>query len=176
MDNLENMKRAIDYIEENLVGEIEYPKIAQIALCSQYHFKRMFVFLIGIPLSEYIRRRRLTMAALDLQNTDDKVIDIAVKYGYSSADAFSRAFQGMHAVTPSQARKKDVRLKVQPRVSFALSLKGVIEMNYRIVEKKSFFDCWYKGTVFLCRGSRRKCWENVEQCFREIDGEAAAFS
>ncbi len=138
MDNLENMKKAIDYIEENLAGEIEYPKIAQIALCSQYHFKRMFVFLIGIPLSEYIRRRRLTLAALDLQNTDDKVIDIAVKYGYSSADAFSRAFQGMHAVTPSQARKKDVRLKVQPRVSFTLSLKGVIEMNYRIVEKKAF--------------------------------------
>ena len=84
MDTLENMKKAIDYIEKNLDGEIEYSKIAQIALCSQYHFQRMFVFLIGIPLSEYIRRLRLTLAALDLQNTNDKVIDIAVKYGYSS--------------------------------------------------------------------------------------------
>lgn len=99
MDTLENMRRALNYIEENLDGEIEYSKIAQIALCSQYHFQRMFVFLIGIPLSEYIRRRRLTLAALDLQNTDDKVIDIAVKYGYSSADAFSRAFQTMQEIS-----------------------------------------------------------------------------
>ena len=138
MDTLENMKKAIDYIEKNLDGEIEYSKIAQIALCSQYHFQRMFVFLIGIPLSEYIRRRRLTLAALDLQNTNDKVIDIAVKYGYSSADAFARAFQLMHNVTPSQARQKGVSLKVQPRVAFTLSLKGVLEMNYRIEEKAGF--------------------------------------
>jgi len=138
MDTLENMRKALDYIEENLDGEIKYSKIAQIALCSQYHFQRMFVFIIGIPLSEYIRRRRLTLAALDLQNTADKVIDIAMKYGYSSADAFSRAFQIMHNVTPSQAKKKGVLLKMQPRVTFALSLKGVLEMNYRIEEKEAF--------------------------------------
>lgn len=138
MDTLENMRKALNYIEENLDGKIEYAKIAQIALCSQYHFQRMFVFLVGVPLSEYIRRRRLTLAALDLQNTDDKVIDIAIKYGYSSADAFSRAFQTMHKVTPSQARKKGVSLKAQPRVAFTLSLKGVLEMNYRIEEKEGF--------------------------------------
>lgn len=138
MDTLDNMKKALDYIEGNLDSKIEYSRIAQIALCSQYHFQRMFVFLVGIPLSEYIRRRRLTLAALDLQNTDDKVIDIAVKYGYSSADAFSRAFQGMHNVTPSQARKKGVMLKAQPRVAFTLILKGVLEMNYRIEEKEAF--------------------------------------
>ena len=138
MDTLENMKKALDYLEENLTGDIEYAKIAQIALCSPYHFQRMFVFLTGIPLSEYIRRRRLTLAALNLQNTDDKVIAIAAKYGYSSADAFSRAFQLMHKVTPSQARKKGVTLKAQPRVAFTLSLKGVLEMDYRIEEKEAF--------------------------------------
>lgn len=138
MDTLENMRKALDYIEENLDGEIEYAKIAKIAFCSQYHFQRMFVFLIGMPLSEYIRRRRLTLAALDIQNSHDRVIDIAVKYGYSSADAFSRAFQTMHNVTPSQARNKGVLLKAQPRVAFTLSLKGVLEMNYRIEEKQAF--------------------------------------
>ena len=138
MDTLENMKKAIDYIEDNLTDNIKYSKIAQTALCSQYHFQRIFVFLIGMPLSEYIRRRRLTLAALDLQNTNEKVIDVAIKYGYSSADAFSRAFQAMHGVTPSQAKKKDVSLKIQPRVTFSLSLKGVLEMNYRIVEKEAF--------------------------------------
>ena len=137
-DTLENMRNALNYIEENLDGEIEYSEIAQIALCSQYHFQRMFVFLIGIPLSEYIRRSRLTLAALDLQNTNNRVIDIAVKYGYSSADAFVRAFQLMHNVTPSQARPKGVSLKIQPRVAFALSLKGVLEMHYCIEEKAEF--------------------------------------
>lgn len=72
MDTLENMKHAIDYIENNLDGEIEYTRIAQIALCSQYHFQRMFAFLTGVPLSEYIRRRRLTLAAFDLQKSKKK--------------------------------------------------------------------------------------------------------
>ena len=138
MDTLGNMRKALEYIEENLSHEIEHVQIARIALCSQYHFQRMFVFLTGIPLSEYIRRRRLTLAALDIQNTDEKIIDIALKYGYSSADAFSRAFQLMHHVTPSQARKKGVLLKVQPRIAVSLSLKGDVEMSYRIEEKEAF--------------------------------------
>jgi len=132
------MRNAIAYIEENLDGEIEYAKIAQIALCSQYHFQRMFAFLVGVPLSEYIRRRRLTLAAYDLQNGDSRIIDIAVKYGYGSSDAFSRAFQAIHNITPSKAKEKGVSLKAYPRVSFALSLRGVIEMNYRIEDKSAF--------------------------------------
>lgn len=138
MDSLERMSNAIAYIEENLDDEIEYAKIAQIALCSQYHFQRVFAFLVGVPLSEYIRRRRLTLAAYDLQNGDNRMIDIAVKYGYGSSDAFSRAFQAIHNITPSKAKKKGVSLKAYPRVSFALSLKGVIEMNYKIEDKSAF--------------------------------------
>ncbi len=138
MDTLENMKQAIDYIESNLDREIEYARIAQIALCSQYHFQRMFGFLIGIPLSEYIRRRRLTLAAFDLQNGNEKIIDIALKYGYNSPDAFSRAFIAMHGIIPSKARKRGMSLKAYPRITFSLSLKGVVEMNYRIEQKDSF--------------------------------------
>ncbi len=138
MDTLENMKKAIDYIEDNLDTEIEYVRIAQIALCSQYHFQRMFAFLIGIPLSEYIRRRRLTLAAFDLQNSNAKIIDLALKYGYNSPDSFSRAFLAMHEVTPSKAREKGISLKAYPRVTFSLSIKGVVEMNYRIEYKNSF--------------------------------------
>lgn len=138
MDTLENMKNAIDYIEDNLDAEIEYVRIAQIALCSQYHFQRMFAFLIGIPLSEYIRRRRLTLAAFELQNSNEKIIDLAFKYGYNSPDSFSRAFTAMHEVTPSKAREKGISLKAYPRVTFSLSIKGVVEMNYRIENKNSF--------------------------------------
>jgi AraC family transcriptional regulator len=98
----------------------------------------MFSFLIGVPLSEYIRRRRLTLAAFDLQYGYEKIIDIALKYGYYSPDSFSRAFMAMHGITPSKAREKGITLKAYPRVTFSLSLKGVIEMNYRIEQKSSF--------------------------------------
>ncbi len=138
MDTLENMKQAIDYIESNLDREIEYAKIAQVALCSQYHFQRMFGFLIGVPLSEYIRRRRLTLAAFDLQNSDEKIIDIALKYGYNSPDSFTRAFMAMHGILPSKAREKGISLKAYPRITFSLSIKGAVKMNYRIEQKDTF--------------------------------------
>ncbi|MFT4145855.1 MAG: AraC family transcriptional regulator [Mobilitalea sp.] len=138
MDTLENMKQAIDYIESNLDHEIEYAKIAQVALCSQYHFQRMFGFLIGVPLSEYIRRRRLTLAAFDLQNSNEKIIDIALKYGYNSPDSFTRAFMAMHGILPSKAREKGISLKAYPRITFSLSIKGAVEMNYRIEQKDPF--------------------------------------
>lgn len=148
MDTLENMKNAINYIEDNLDAEIEYAQVAQIALCSQYHFQRMFSFLIGIPLSEYIRRRRLTLAAFDLQNSNEKIINLALKYGYNSPDSFSRAFMAMHEVTPSKAREKGISLKAYPRVTFSLSIKGVVEMNYRIEQKKFIYCCRCKTEVF----------------------------
>lgn len=138
MDTLENMKNAIDYIEDHLDDEIDYVRVAQIALSSQYHFQRMFAFLTGVPLSEYIRRRRLTLAAFELQNSKEKIIDIALKYGYNSPDSFSRAFMAMHGIMPSKARKNGISLKAYPRVTFSISIKGVVEMNYRIEQKNSF--------------------------------------
>lgn len=132
------MNRALLYIEENLDDTIDYAALAQTACCSQYHFQRFFASVTDIPLSEYIRRRRLTQAALELQNGNDRIIDIALKYGYNSADAFSRAFAVMHGVPPSKARAPGVVLKAYPRLTFTLSIKGVIALKYRIEEKKAF--------------------------------------
>jgi AraC family transcriptional regulator len=131
---LKHMNNALDYIEDNLDDEISFEKTAQLACCSQYHFQRMFSYIIGVPLSEYIRNRRLTKAALDLQN-GEKVIDVAGRYSYESPTAFNRAFQAVHGVTPSAAQKPDTDLKAFPRVSFQITVKGVTEMEYRIVEK-----------------------------------------
>ncbi len=164
MDTLENMKLAIDYIESNLDGEIEYARIAQIAFCSQYHFQRMFGFLTGVPLSEYIRRRRLTLAAFDLQNGAEKIIDIALKYGYNSPDSFSRAFVAMHGIIPSKAREKGISLKAYPRITFSLSLKGVVEMNYRIEQKASFNIVGIKRRFSHVEG----LGENIGKMWREI--------
>ncbi|MED3835828.1 AraC family transcriptional regulator [Peribacillus frigoritolerans] len=138
MDSLKNMNGAIKFIEENLTNEIDFKEVARLAYCSEYHFKRMFSFLAGISLSEYIRRRRLTLAAFELKNSNIKVIDIAIKYGYSSPDSFARAFQHLHGITPSEAKSNGHSLKAYPPMSFQLSIKGGSEMNYRIEEKEAF--------------------------------------
>ena len=96
MDSLKRLNDALNYIEENLMGEIDFSEAARLACCSEYHFQRMFSFLAGIPLSEYIRRRRLTLAAFELNNSNLRVIDLALKYGYNSPDSFARAFQTLH--------------------------------------------------------------------------------
>ena len=137
MEWLQRMNDALTYMEHNLDGEIAVETAAQIACCSQYHFQRMFSYIIGVPLSEYLRRRRLTKAALDLQN-GAKVIDTALRYGYESPTAFNRAFKAMHGVSPSVAQKPDTILKAFPRISFQIIIKGAIEMDYRIVEKEAF--------------------------------------
>jgi AraC family transcriptional regulator len=138
LDSLQKMNEALNYIEANLTEEMDYQAIARIAYCSEYHFTRMFSFLAGISLSEYIRRRRLTLAAFELNNSNTKVIDVAVKYGYRSADSFTRAFQSMHGVTPSEARNNGQSLKAYPRLTFQLTIRGGKEMNYRIEEKEAF--------------------------------------
>ncbi|OIB03944.1 AraC family transcriptional regulator [Paenibacillus sp. LC231] len=138
MDWLTRMNRALDYIETNLSGEIDLTKIASQACCSSYQFQRMFSFITDVTLAEYIRRRRLTLAAIDLLNSDTKVIDIAIKYGYESPVSFARAFQSMHGVNPTTARQEGVALKAYPRLTFLISIKGVEAMNYRIETKESF--------------------------------------
>lgn len=145
MDSLKSMNNALAYIEEHLTEEIDYSKISKIAYCSEYHFKRMFSFLSGISLSEYIRRRRLTLAALDLKDKDLRIIDVAVKYGYNSADSFSRAFHSLHGILPSES--ENTQLKAYPRMTFILSIQGGCEMNYRIVEKEAFKLVGFKKRV-----------------------------
>jgi AraC family transcriptional regulator len=133
------MNRAMDYIEMNLSGEIELAEVARRACCSSHHFQRMFSFITDVTLAEYIRRRRLTLAALELQNSDAvKVIDVALKYGYESPVSFARAFQLLHGVTPAMARQGGIALKAYPRLSFLISVKGAEAMNYRIEAKEAF--------------------------------------
>lgn len=147
MDSISSMNEALLYIENHLTEDIDYGETAKIANCSEYHFKRMFSFLSGISLSEYVRRRRLTLAALDLRDKNFRIIDVAVKYGYNSADSFARAFQSMHGILPSEARGEQTKRKAYPRMTFQLSINGGCEMNYRIVEKESFKIVGFKKRV-----------------------------
>lgn len=138
MDLLTRLNSATDYIEENISEDIDLEAVARVTLYSAYHFQRMFCYITDIALSEYIRRRKMTLAAFELQNSNIKVMDLAVKYGYDSADSFSRAFSKLHGVTPSQARNKGVMLKAYPKLTFHITIKGDAEMNYRIEEKEAF--------------------------------------
>jgi AraC family transcriptional regulator len=144
---LEKLNEALRYIEENLAADIDFKEVTRLACCSEYHFKRMFSFLAGVTLSEYIRRRRLTLAAFELNCSNIRVIDVAVKYGYNSPDSFTRAFQSLHGITPSETRNNGQVLKAYPRMTFQLSVKGGNEMNYRIVEKEAFWIIGIKKRV-----------------------------
>lgn len=138
IDFIEKMNAALDYIENHLDDDIDYTELAREAGCTEYHFSRMFSFITGQNLSLYIRRRRLSNAAIDLAADKPGILDIAVKYGYSSVDAFSRAFKDVHEILPSQVKKNPSTVKVYPRIIFNLSITGGQEMKYRIVEKESF--------------------------------------
>lgn len=138
MNTLARLNEGLSYIEENLMDSVDMKEVARIACCSEYHFTRMFSFLSGITLSEYIRRRRLTLAALELSRNDSKVIDVALKFGYISPDSFARAFQSLHGVTPSEAKNHGPSLKAFPRMTFQLTIQGGSEMNYRIEDKEPF--------------------------------------
>ena len=138
MNWLDQLNEALNDIEANLDGEIDISRAARIACCSSFHFQRMFSYIAGVPLAEYIRRRRMTKAAFDLRNSDEKVIDVALKYGYSSPTAFNRAFQSVHGVAPSAARREGVSLKAYHPINFTITIKGEVEMNYRIENKEAF--------------------------------------
>lgn len=138
MDWLSQLNDALQYIEEHLDREIDLEQVAKLACCSSFHFQRMFSYMAGVTLGEYIRRRRMTKAAFDLQNTADKVIDIALRYGYDSPTAFNRAFQSIHGTTPSAARQEGSRLKAYHPISFKITIRGETEMNYRIETKNAF--------------------------------------
>lgn len=138
MEWLDRLNQAVTYIEQNLDHEIDFDHLARIACCSTFHFQRMFSYIANVPLSEYIRRRRMTAAALELQNSDIKILDLSLKYGYESPTSFNRAFQNVHGVSPSVARAEGITLKAYPRMSFQITIKGEVEMNYRIEKKDAF--------------------------------------
>ena len=135
MEWLKNLSTAIDYIEDNLDNDISYDEAAQIACCSPFYFQRLFSYVSGISLSEYIRRRRMTQAAFELQRTNAKVIDIALKYGYTSPTSFNRAFQSVHNIPPTAARNLGSTLNAYPAIRFSVQITGGNAMAYHIAEK-----------------------------------------
>ena len=128
MDWQKCMNQAMEYIENHLQQKIDYETLSQFLHCSQWEFRRIFSSISQISLSEYIRRRRLTRAAEDIRK-NDKIMDVALRYGYESQAAFSRAFRQMHGITPSEARNKTALRKSYPCLTFKLGFNYLILKN-----------------------------------------------
>ncbi|MDL2318893.1 AraC family transcriptional regulator [Eubacteriales bacterium OttesenSCG-928-A19] len=169
MDWLDRMNAALDYIEAGLAGRIDMAVAARGACCTEYHFTRMFSFIVGVPISEYIRRRRLSLAGFELKHSDVRVIDLALKYGYDSPAAFARAFQAMHGVTPTAARSPGTQLQSYARISFAITIKGETSMEYRLEERGPFSLFGKSREVSVIGGA---CFEDIPAFWKacEADG------
>lgn len=134
----EGIQSAVQYIEDNLTEDLQIEDIAAKAYVSSFHFQRIFSALCGFTVGEYIRNRRLTLAAQELSTSDIKVIDAAIKYGYDSPDSFARAFTKFHGISPSAAKEKGANLKSFAPLRIKLTLEGGTMMEYKIVEKAAF--------------------------------------
>lgn len=135
---LERLNQAMEHIERHLDQAIDPGELARIAATSEHHLRRMFSALAGMPLSEYIRRRRLTLAGAEVLAGRDTLLEIAVRYGYGSGEAFARAFRAMHGVGPGEARRTGAALNSQPRMAFRLTIEGSSSMRYRVVHRDAF--------------------------------------
>ncbi|MEW2587200.1 AraC family transcriptional regulator [Streptomyces virginiae] len=146
---LERLNQALDHLEAGLDREIDMAEVARIAGVSEYHFRRLFSALAGMPLPVYVRRRRMTLAGAEVLAGELTLLDVAVRYGYGSGEAFARAFRSVHGIGPGEARRTGAVLTAQPRMSFRVVVEGSTSMRYRIVEKDSFRVVGRKATVPL---------------------------
>lgn len=173
---LNEIQKAVDYIENNLRSDLTIAEVAHQVNFSAHHFHRIFKTFVGESLGDYIRRRRLTNAAQLLRDNNYRIIDIASEYGFSSQESFTRAFQKMFGVTPGQYRRKNERLllKEKPRLTSSIlkHLEGGSFMKPRIVEKPSFTVVGLKCTSTLKENHIPELWNEFIPRIREIQNQA----
>lgn len=158
MEWQERMSQALAWIESHLTEEIEWEEAAREAHCSLFHFLRMFEVITGVTAGEYVRRRRLSLAAMELASGDAKIIDVALRYGYDSPDAFAKAFRKLFGCTPTEARSPGVRLRSYAPIAFTITLRGGLAMEYRIETKPAF----------QLTGMSLRCTTRDGQNFRDV--------
>jgi len=182
MNTLENFNAVIDYVENHITDELDINHLASIACCSVYNFQRTFSHAANMSVIDYIRKRRLTLAGKELKQSEIKVIDIAMKYGYDSPISFARAFKVFHGINPSEARNSDIALKTFSRMAFQIYLKEVNDV--KIVEKGEMFisgflvepdggNLWrkYEETTAVHEGPELVDWSAHEVKFFTNEGE-----
>ena len=182
MDWIKGIQASLDYIEQHLTSELSPDEIAKSVYISPFHFQRVFSLLSGMSVGEYIRARRMSLAGQALSLTDQKVIDVALRYGYESPESFCKAFTRFHGVSPSQAREPGVTLRMVAPLLFQINLKGGIKMDYRIEKKdeitllaavyqvnteSSFKECPKCFDAYIEKGLQQYCAPAIAVCFPE---------
>lgn len=162
MNWVEIVSESIQYIEEHITDELDVRSLADHVNMSPFYLQKGFSMLCGFTLGEYIRCRRLTLAGKDLAAGDEKVIDIALKYGYDSPDSFTKAFTRFHGATPMQVRRESAMMKSFAPLNIRFSLEGGYLMDYRI-EKKAAFTVIARSKSFPYEGAK----QSVPQFWRE---------
>jgi AraC-type DNA-binding domain-containing proteins len=182
MNFIKRMNSVLEYIEDNLDGEISDDRIAILSANSKGMFQRIFTMITDMTLSEYIRKRRLTRATADIQNTDEKIIDIAIKYGYNSPDAFTTAFKSFHGITPSAAKTHNIDLQSFRRITFNPNLTitgGNNNMQYRTISLDETIYFYLRSDFLLYNtllgGKMNKFWKKAEKVNRESKGMLKEF-
>ena len=167
MNMLERMNTTIEYIEEHLLEQLHMPTIAKVAGTSESEIQKTFYALTGISIVEYVRRRRLSLAGLELQKREKSVLEIALEYGYTSPDSFTRAFRLMHGITPSAVKKGGCLLKSYGKITFVLTIKGVNAMQYKILKKEEMhiigFKKWFSTENDGQLQEIPKMWDSVTE-------------
>ncbi|MET9195798.1 AraC family transcriptional regulator [Streptomyces olivaceus] len=132
------LNHLVDLVEERLGTEPDVPALAAALGTTEYHLRRMFSSLAGMPLSEYVRRRRMTVAASDVVRGGDDLLSVAVRYGYGSTEAFGRAFRAVHGAAPRDVRRDGGPLRTQPQLRFRLTVEGSTPMDTRFADRPAF--------------------------------------
>ncbi|MBM7097593.1 AraC family transcriptional regulator [Bacillus sp. H-16] len=138
MTLVESLKQTIDLIEKALPDSVPIEKAARTAHMSPAHLQKAFTVLTGMTVGEYIRKRRLTLAAEELTRGDRRVIDVALTYGYETPESFAKAFRRQHGIAPKEARNPGARLSCYNRLLIHVTLRGEKAMKYRIEEREGF--------------------------------------
>jgi AraC family transcriptional regulator len=173
VDWLKRMEDALEVMESKMNEPLDIEAIAKVALSSPFHFQRMFHMLTGMTVGEYVRKRKLTLAAQELAVSSSRVLDIALKYGYNSPESFSKMFRKIHGISPREARRSGVSLKAFPRLSFQFTIQGEKEVDYLIEEKESFIVIGKSATLTCGKEgcTREWFWGECQQ-----DGTLAKFN
>jgi len=164
MDWVERMNAVIGRIEETLTETVRMEELARMVCMSPYHFQTLFACMTDMSIGEYVRRRRMSRAAAELQN-GEKVLDVALKYGYQSPTSFNRAFRQVHGIAPSEAQKPGALLKTYPPIRFQITIKGAEEMKY-CIKPMDAFDVLVKKREFVYEN----CFEAVPRFWDEYCG------
>ncbi len=166
MNNIYQLNQVIEFIEKNIFTEINIGDLAKMTGLSVYEFRRIFSFVAGVPINEYIRKRRMSLCAEKLLNEEENLSDLSIMCGYDSPSSFSRAFKDFHGFAPSETKNESQNLKTFTKVSFTANVVGGLDIKYTLRNFDDFYVCGFFGKSDV---SDTECCENVWQDFNKSD-------